>query len=101
MAYVFGFRKREQGQNAVEIPQYDQLIVEEEQAIALLRKLDGTSVGSKPVRTDSQFATFTQQPTPQFTVAENLGSESLGRKPSAQQTYSDEFRSGREALGRE
>ena len=44
MAYVFGFRKREQGQNAVEIPQYDQLIVEEEQAIALLRKLDGTSV---------------------------------------------------------
>ncbi len=24
MAYVFGFRKREQGQNAVEIPQYDQ-----------------------------------------------------------------------------
>ena len=72
MAYVFGFRKREQGQNAVEIPQYDQLIVEEEQAIALLRKLDGTSVQSKPARTDSQYATFTKQPTPQFTVAENL-----------------------------
>ena len=31
MAYVFGFRKREQGQNAVEIPQYDPLIAEEEQ----------------------------------------------------------------------
>ena len=55
MAYVFGFRKREQGQNAVEIPQYDQLIVEEEQAIALLRKLDGTSVQSNPARTDSQY----------------------------------------------
>ena len=42
MAYVFGFRKREQGQNAVEIPQYDPLIAaEEEQAIASLRKLDG------------------------------------------------------------
>ena len=72
MAYVFGFRKREQGQNAVEIPQYDQLIVEEEQAIALLRKLDGTSVQSKPARTDSQYATFTKQPTPQFTVGQNL-----------------------------
>ena len=72
MAYVFGFRKREQGQNAVEIPQYDQLIVEEEQAIALLRKLDGTSVESKPARTDSQYATFTKQPTPQFTVGEDL-----------------------------
>ena len=72
MAYVFGFRKREQGQNAVEIPQYDQLIVEEEQAIALLRKLDGTSVQSKPATTDSRYATFTKQPTPQFTVAENL-----------------------------
>ena len=72
MAYVFGFRKREQGQNAVEIPQYDQLIVEEEQAIALLRKLDGTSVESKPARTDSHYATFTKQPTPQFTVGENL-----------------------------
>ena len=72
MAYVFGFRKREQGQNAVEIPQYDQLSVEEEQAIALLRKLDGTSVESKPARTDSHYATFTKQPTPQFTVGENL-----------------------------
>ncbi|MBT4887330.1 MAG: c-type cytochrome [Planctomycetaceae bacterium] len=72
MAYVFGFRKREQGQNAVEIPQYDQLIVEEEQAIALLRKLDGTSVQSNPARTDSQYATFTKQATPQFTVGENL-----------------------------
>jgi glucose/arabinose dehydrogenase len=72
MAYVFGFRKREQGQNAVEIPQYDQLIVEEEQAIAVLRKLDGTSVELKPVRTDSQYATFIKQPTPQFTVGEDL-----------------------------
>ena len=72
MAYVFGFRKREQGQNAVEIPQYDPLIAEEEQAIAMLRKLDGTSVQSKPVTTASRYATFTKQPTPQFTVGNNL-----------------------------
>ena len=72
MAYVFGFRKREQGQNAVEIPQYDPLIAEEEQAIAMLRKLEGTSVQSKPATTASRYATFTKQPTPQFTVGKNL-----------------------------
>ena len=72
MAYVFGFRKREQGQNAVEIPQYDQLIAEEEQAIAILRKLDGASVQSKPATMKSRYATFTKQPTPQFTVGKNL-----------------------------
>ena len=41
MAYVFGFRKREQGQNAIEIPKFDLLIAEEEQAIASLAHLAG------------------------------------------------------------
>ena len=36
--YIFGFRKREQGRNAVEIPQFDPLIAEKEAAIAKLRK---------------------------------------------------------------
>lgn len=39
MAYIFGFRKHEQGNNAVEIPQFDALIEKEEQRISLLRKL--------------------------------------------------------------
>jgi lysophospholipase L1-like esterase len=35
--YLFGFRKREQGQNAREIPQFDPLIAEKEKEIAKLR----------------------------------------------------------------
>ena len=38
----------------------------------MLRKLDGTSVQSKPATTASRYATFTKQPTPQFTVGKNL-----------------------------
>lgn len=36
--YIFGFRKKEQGRNAVEIPQFDPLIAEKEAAIAKLKK---------------------------------------------------------------
>jgi lysophospholipase L1-like esterase len=35
--YLFGFRKKEQGQNAREIPQFDPLIAEKEKEIAKLR----------------------------------------------------------------
>ena len=36
--YIFGFRKKEQGRNAVEIPQFDPLIAEKEAAIAKIKK---------------------------------------------------------------
>jgi lysophospholipase L1-like esterase len=36
--YLFGFRKHEQGNNAVEIPQFDPLVAEQEKVIALLKK---------------------------------------------------------------
>jgi hypothetical protein len=35
--YLFGFRKHEQGKNAVEIPQFDPLIAKQEEEIARLR----------------------------------------------------------------
>ena len=35
--YLFGFRKYEQGKNSVEIPQFDPLIVKQEEEIAKLR----------------------------------------------------------------
>ncbi|HEY2343887.1 MAG TPA: GDSL-type esterase/lipase family protein, partial [Chthoniobacteraceae bacterium] len=37
--YLFGFRKHEQGQNAVEIPKFDPLIAKEEQEIDRLKKM--------------------------------------------------------------
>jgi lysophospholipase L1-like esterase len=36
--YLFGFRKHEQGNNAVEIPQFDPLVAEQEKIIARLKK---------------------------------------------------------------
>ncbi len=72
MAYVFGFRKKEQGQNAVEIPQYDELIAKEESAIATLRSLKGKPAPVEPPRTKSKFAKFTPQPHPKFIVGEGL-----------------------------
>ena len=36
--YLFGFRKHEQGNNAVEIPRFDPLVAEKEREIARLRK---------------------------------------------------------------
>lgn len=38
ITYLFGFRKHEQGRNAVEIPQFDPLVDAEEKEIAVLRK---------------------------------------------------------------
>ena len=40
MAYIFGFRKKEQGQNAVEVVKFDGLIAAEEARIARLSTLD-------------------------------------------------------------
>ncbi|QDT08303.1 PVC-type heme-binding CxxCH protein [Planctomycetes bacterium K23_9] len=72
MAYVFGFRKREQGQNAVEIPKFDDLIAEEEKQIALLRTSKPTALPEKLSRTESKFAKFSEQPTPEFTTGKDL-----------------------------
>lgn len=72
MAYVFGFRKREQGQNAGEIPQFDELIAREEKRIAALRHLKPVELDPVPRATESQYAKFTQQPHPEFTVGEGL-----------------------------
>ena len=38
ITYLFGFRKHEQGNNAVEIPRFDPLVEEQERAIARLRR---------------------------------------------------------------
>jgi len=71
MAYIFGFRKKEQGNNAKEIPEFDALIAEQEAAIAKMRDLSkNVVVPDAPVRTESAFAKNVTQPHPSFTVAE-------------------------------
>ena len=73
MAYIFGFRKREQGRNAGEIPLFDALIAEEDAAIAKMRDLSsGNIVPLKESRTESKFAAKTPQEHPKFTVTEGF-----------------------------
>lgn len=72
MAYVFGFRKHEQGQNAVEIPQFDALIEKEELTIVSLRSLAESKVQPAAPQTKSRYAKFTRQTRPDFVVADDL-----------------------------
>ena len=73
MAYIFGFRKGEQGKNSVEIPKFDPLIEAEEKRIAQLRSLKpGVSVPEIPLRTGNLTAKHTEQPLPTFTVADGF-----------------------------
>ncbi len=73
MAYIFGFRKGEQGQNAVEIPKFDAFIAEEEERIALLRSpKPGVRVPENPRRVGNLISKPTPQPVPKFEVAEGL-----------------------------
>jgi len=79
MAYIFGFRKREQGKNAVEMPQFDPLIAAEEKKIRELCKhlnnanfKPGPELQPAALLGKAAAAKFTPQPTPQFTVAEGL-----------------------------
>jgi len=79
MAYIFGFRKREQGKNAVEMPQFDPLIAAEEKKIReLCKHLNDASFKPGPELQPAALlgkaaaAKHTPQPTPEFTVAEGL-----------------------------
>ncbi len=73
MAYIFGFRKGEQGRNAGEIPRFDEFVSAEETAIAKMRDLTkSTLVPLAASVSQSQFAKITPQPHPAFTVADGF-----------------------------
>lgn len=78
--YLFGFRKHEQGQNAVEIPQFEPLIAEWEARIARLRDIahpDATAMAEVKHLLARAASTPTApishpQPVPTFEVADGL-----------------------------
>jgi len=71
MAYIFGFRKKEQGNNAGEILEFDKLVALQDAEIAKMRDLSkNIVVPDEPVRTESAFAAKVTQPYPNFTVAD-------------------------------
>jgi len=72
MAYIFGFRKSEQGRNATEILQFDAFVAAEEERIARLRSLQTVDVPPVPRRVGNLGAVLKPQPHPSFEVAEGL-----------------------------
>ncbi len=72
MAYIFGFRKREQGKNATEVLQFDEFVATEEKRIAQLRALQPANVPEIPRRVGNAKLQFTPQPHPQFEVADGF-----------------------------
>jgi len=79
MAYIFGFRKREQGKNAVEMPQFDPLIAAEEKKIRELCKhlndanfKPGPELQPAALLGKAAAAKHTPQPHPEFTVADGF-----------------------------
>lgn len=76
--YIFGFRKNEQGQNAVEIPKFDPLIAEWEARIARLRDLQRQDpaivaevqrlIAAETAR-EHRDPNYKEQPVPTFDVA--------------------------------
>ena len=72
MAYIFGFRKKEQGKNATEVLQFDEFIATEEKRIAQLRGLQPVNVPETPRRIGNLAATVTPQPHPEFVVADGI-----------------------------
>jgi len=71
MAYIFGFRKAEQGRNAGEIEAFDKLVAEEDSRIAQMRNLaKAVILPEPPARTESKVAAMVTQPHPEFTVAD-------------------------------
>jgi len=73
MAYIFGFRAKEQGRNALEIPRFDSLVAREEEAIAKSRDLSKSIIIPPfPERTGSEAAKIATQPRPSFSVADGF-----------------------------
>jgi putative heme-binding domain-containing protein len=76
MAYIFGFRRGEQGRNSVEMPQFDPLIALEEGKIAKLRGLTidhpGPDLQPAPLREQPAAAKPTPQPHPKLIVADGF-----------------------------
>jgi len=79
MAYIFGFRKREQGNNAVEIPRFDPLVIAKEKEIAVrrdLRPMPPPSIAKPeaPIRTP--------QPLPKFDTMKGIEITLFAENPS-------------------
>lgn len=81
MAYIFGFRKHEQGNNAVEIPKFDPLVAEQEKLIAARRDLPPLKK-EPPKKSAVPSAPFTPQKLPEFDTMPGIEVNLFAENPS-------------------
>ena len=79
MAYIFGFRKHEQGNNSVEIPQFDPLVMAKEKEIAARRDLHPLPMTP---RTETEVPIRNPQPLPKFDTMEGIEIQLFAENPS-------------------
>ena len=79
MAYIFGFRKHEQGNNAVEIPAFDPLVVSQEKLIAERRDLKPLPPISPK---EPELLVHKPQPMPKFETDETVEISLFAENPS-------------------
>ena len=83
--YLFGFRKHEQGQNAIEIPKFDPLVAEREARIRQLRHLPSVIPADPqeqaPISDQGFIHPQKQQTVPEFQVADGLKVELWAENP--------------------
>ena len=72
MAYIFGFRKKEQGNNATEVLEFDKLVAAEDVNIATLRHLRFAEITIPAQSLTNRVLKITPQMHPDFEVAEGL-----------------------------
>ena len=84
MAYIFGFRKHEQGNNAVEIPKFDPLVAAKEKEISARRDLPPlkNQPPVKAVVAPAKLAPFTPQKLPDFDTMEGIEINLFAENPS-------------------
>ncbi len=70
--YIFGFRKNEQGRNAVEIPKFDPLIAEAEAEIDRIKKNPGEKPKVVEAPKPEAAPEVAKLPPPNFTVADGM-----------------------------
>ena len=82
MAYIFGFRRREQGKNAVEIPKFDPLVIVEEKKIAARRDLEPRVNLNEPKSVLIEKVILNPQPLPKFDTLEGIEVTLFAENPS-------------------
>lgn len=88
--YIFGFRKREQGRNAVEIPKFDPLVDKAEANVIGISAGKPSTLAPEP-KSDTKLPALPPLPRPEFTLDEGLQATLFAENPMMQKPVGMNF----------